>query len=145
MLRDAEELASLDVPTNAHWTFSTTSREVARAAELVPDVEPWSGICSSSTRASRVLPIAASGTCWPRSAASTKAIAAYAAGGDLERRAGFPPLHARTGYWHARTFLERGRPGDHERAAGLLAETIEITDRLGMRLLHEQATALLES
>jgi class 3 adenylate cyclase/tetratricopeptide (TPR) repeat protein len=71
-----------------------------------------------------------------------EAIDAYAAGSELERRAGFPPLHARTGYWHARTLLERDGPGDREQAAALLDETIEIAERLGMRLLHQQAKDL---
>jgi hypothetical protein len=68
-----------------------------------------------------------------------EAIDAYAKGAELERRAGFPPLHARTAYWHAETLLERGQPGDGHRAAQLLDETIEISERLGMSLQHRQA------
>jgi tetratricopeptide (TPR) repeat protein len=67
---------------------------------------------------------------------------AYSAATELERSADFPPLFARTAYWHARTLLERDAPGDNGRACRLLDEMIEITARIGMPLLHRQATAL---
>ncbi len=38
--------------------------------------------------------------------------------------------------------VERGDAGDRERAAGLLDETIEISERLGMRLVHRDASEL---
>jgi hypothetical protein len=71
-----------------------------------------------------------------------EALRAYIAAADLERPAGFPPLYARTGYWHARALLDRGSVGDRERATELLAETTEITQRFDMRLLHQQALEL---
>lgn len=64
---------------------------------------------------------------------------AYTAAAELERSAGFPPLVARTQYWHARTLLDRDAPGDRERARALLNDVIDVTDRLGMATLHRQA------
>jgi tetratricopeptide (TPR) repeat protein len=110
---------------------------------LLPHVEPWSGILlvanntSIEGAADRSL-----GHLLATVGRLDEAICAYAAAAELERRAGFPPLHARTGYWHARALLERGSPGDRQRATELLAETIEITERLGMGLLHQQAIDL---
>ena len=66
---------------------------------------------------------------------------AYAAAAELERSAGFPPLVARTQYWHARTLLDRDAPRDRERARALLDDVIDVTDRLGMALLCRQALA----
>ena len=66
----------------------------------------------------------------------------YTSAAELERSAGFPPLLARTEYWHARALLERDAPGDRERAAGLLDEAIEIASRLRMQLLCSQASEL---
>ena len=60
----------------------------------------------------------------------------------MERAAGFPPLLARTEYWHARALLDRGKPGDTVRADVLLDEVLGITSELGMNLLHEQAAEL---
>jgi tetratricopeptide (TPR) repeat protein len=70
---------------------------------------------------------------------------AYTSAAGLERRAGFPPLVARTEYWHARALIERDAPGDHERAGVLLDGVIEVTHRLGMLLLADQATHVQES
>jgi class 3 adenylate cyclase/tetratricopeptide (TPR) repeat protein len=67
----------------------------------------------------------------------------YTAAARLERSAGFPPLVARTEYWHARALLERNARHDRERARALLDEVADITARLGMSLLLEQAAGLL--
>ena len=64
---------------------------------------------------------------------------AYAAAAELERSAGFPPLVARTQYWHAQTLLDRDAPGDRERARALLDDVIDVTDPLGMALLFRHA------
>jgi len=50
---------------------------------------------------------------------------------------------ARTEYWHARALLERNARHDRERARALLDEVADITARLGMSLLLEQAAGLL--
>jgi class 3 adenylate cyclase/tetratricopeptide (TPR) repeat protein len=68
---------------------------------------------------------------------------AYRAAAELEHSANFPPLVARTQYWHARTLLERDASGDRERAAALLSGTIEIAAQLGMTLLHRRSSELL--
>jgi tetratricopeptide (TPR) repeat protein len=66
---------------------------------------------------------------------------AYTSAAELEHSAGFPPLIARTHYWHARALLERNETGDHERARDLLDGVIEVASRVGMSQLHQQATS----
>jgi class 3 adenylate cyclase/tetratricopeptide (TPR) repeat protein len=68
-----------------------------------------------------------------------EADAAYAAAAELEHTAGFPPLVARTKYWHATALIERDAPGDRRRAQQLLDDTIELTDRLQMATLRRHA------
>ena len=64
---------------------------------------------------------------------------AYTSAAELEQSANFPPLVARTHYWHAAALLERDAPSDRQRARALLERVIEITDRNGMVLLCRQA------
>jgi hypothetical protein len=73
-----------------------------------------------------------------------EADAAYTSAAELERSAGFPPLAARTEYWHAQLLLERNAPGDRDRIRALLTDVVDITDRLGMTLLHRQAASSRE-
>jgi hypothetical protein len=118
--------------------------EPDRAALLLPQVRPWAGqllvvvtgssIEGASDRAIGHL-LAALGR-------YDEADAAYSAGAAMERAAGFPPLFARTEYWHARALLDRGKPDDAVRAHALLDEVLGITNELGMQLLYEQAAAL---
>ncbi len=70
--------------------------------------------------------------------------AAYTAAADLERSAGFPPLCARTQYWHARALLERDAAGDHAHARDLLDDVVRVTADLGMKVLHRDARELLD-
>jgi hypothetical protein len=69
---------------------------------------------------------------------------AYTTAAHLEHASGFPPLEARTLYWHGRLLLERNSRGDRDRAADLLAMVTEVTEAIGMRLLNAQASYLLE-
>ena len=69
--------------------------------------------------------------------------AAYRAAAEMEHSAQFPPLVARTQYWHARMLLKRDASGDRERAGTLVNETVDITAQLDMPLLHWQASQLL--
>ncbi len=118
--------------------------DATRAASALTFVRPWSG------QVLLVLPGASIEGAGDRSVGHLLAVlgrldeadAAYSAAAQLERAAGFPPLAARTEYWHARALLERCGPGDHERADQLLADVAEITQRLGMHLLHQQAQEL---
>jgi tetratricopeptide (TPR) repeat protein len=121
--------------------------DVAAARALLPLVQPWSG----------QLLVVATGVsiegAADRSLAHILATLgrlddadeAYRAAAEMERAAGFPPLLARTQYWHARTLLERDAPGDRERAGALLDEAVAITAQLGMPLLHHQSSELLSS
>ncbi len=98
-----------------------------RAAALLPHVQPWAGqllivaaglsIDGASDRAIGHL-LATIGR-------FDEAEAAYTAAAELERTAGFPPLVARTEYWHARALLERDAPGDRDRAASLLDGVVD--------------------
>ena len=69
--------------------------------------------------------------------------AAYRAAAEMEHSAQFPPLVARTQYWHARMLLKRDASGDREHAGTLVNETVDITAQLDMPLLHWQASQLL--
>jgi class 3 adenylate cyclase/tetratricopeptide (TPR) repeat protein len=64
---------------------------------------------------------------------------AYTAAAELEHAAGFPPLEARTKYWHAAALVERDAPGDRRRAERLLDDTIDVADRLHMEALRRHA------
>jgi hypothetical protein len=64
---------------------------------------------------------------------------AYTEAANLEHSNGFPPLAARTQYWHAQTLLDRNAPGDRTRARALLDDVVGITDKLGMVVLCRQA------
>jgi hypothetical protein len=112
------------------------------AEVLLPHVQPWSGILLAVNTAIEGAADRSLGHLLALLGRLDEADAAYTAAAALERRAGFPPLYARTAYWHARALIERDGAGDRERAAGLLDETIEISDRLGMRLVHRDASEL---
>ena len=118
--------------------------EPDRAARLLPQVRPWAGqmlvvVAGSSIEGASDRAI---GHLLATLGRHDEADTAYAAGAAMERAAGFPPLLARTEYWHARALLDRGKPGDTTRAHSLLDEVLAITSELGMKLLHEQAAAL---
>jgi tetratricopeptide (TPR) repeat protein len=118
-----------------------------RAAKLLPHLEPWAGQLLVVVYVSTVE--AASDRCIGHLLATLgrydEADAAYARAAAVERSAGFLPLLARTEYWHARALYERGAPGDGQRARALLDEVVEISDRIGMRLLAKQARTWRES
>jgi class 3 adenylate cyclase/tetratricopeptide (TPR) repeat protein len=117
--------------------------DTARASALLPHVEPWAGqllvigngtsIEGASDRSIGHL-LATLGRL-------EEADAAYTSAANLEISAGFPPLLARTRYWHARLLLERDAPGDCQRAAAFLDDVVDITGRLGMQRLAAQALA----
>ncbi|MEP6665798.1 MAG: hypothetical protein ABJA81_05065 [Nocardioidaceae bacterium] len=115
--------------------------DTARASAMLPHVEPWAGqllvimfgtsIEGASDRAI--------GHLLSTIGRLDEADAAYTRAADLENSAGFPPLVARTRYWHARMLLQRDAPGDRQRALALLDNVIDITDQLGMKRLATQA------
>ncbi len=115
----------------------------ARASAMLPYVEPWAGQLLVITFGTSIE--GASDRCIGHLLATLgrldEADAAYTRATDLESSAGFPPLGARTKYWHARMLLERDASGDRQQAGVLLDEVIEITDRLGMQRLATQARA----
>ncbi|MCH8206420.1 MAG: tetratricopeptide repeat protein, partial [Chloroflexi bacterium] len=64
---------------------------------------------------------------------------------ELCTRAGFHPEHAWTACDYAETLLRRKGPGDDERAAALLDESLKIAEELGMRPLMERASRQREA
>ena len=60
----------------------------------------------------------------------------------IEERARGHALMARTRYWQARLFRERGRPGDARMADAILAAVIDDSSRLGMQGLRARAEDL---
>ena len=71
-----------------------------------------------------------------------EAEAHYIAAIELETGLRSPPLLARTRYWYGRMLLQRGRPGDAERARSLLKSAVETAEGLGMARLAAQASEL---
>jgi DNA-binding SARP family transcriptional activator/tetratricopeptide (TPR) repeat protein len=61
---------------------------------------------------------------------------------QLEEGVGSRPLLARTRYWYARLLIERGGPGDRDRAGELLTSVVSETEALGMAALNQAAAAL---
>jgi tetratricopeptide (TPR) repeat protein len=111
-----------------------------RATKLLAHVTPWAGQILVSQWGLSIEGAAdrAVGHLLSTLGRFDDADTAHAAAAELERAAGFPPLVARTQYWHARTLVDRDAPGDRERARALL-DVIDVTDRLGMALLCRQA------
>jgi hypothetical protein len=118
----------------------------ARATSLLAHVTPWAGqiLVGMSGLSIEGAADRAVGHLLATLGRFDDADTAYAAAAELERSAGFPPLVARTQYWHARTLLDRDAPGDRERARALLDDVIDETNPLGMALLHQQARSSRE-
>ncbi len=116
-----------------------------RAAMLLPHVERWSGVILALNTSIDGTADRSVGHLLATLGRHDEADASYTRAAAMERSAGFPPLLARTEYWHARALLEHDAPGDRSRAADLLDEVVEITGRLGMELLHRQAGQLAPS
>src|SRR5207247_2809285 len=58
---------------------------------------------------------------------------------------GTRPWVAYTQYEYARMLVERDTPGDHERAANLLAEAASSGQQLGMQALRQKVEAILRT
>ncbi len=71
-----------------------------------------------------------------------EALDCYARALALEEGFGATALAARTRYWWARALLERGAPGDAERARTLISECVATTSTLGMMHLESSARSL---
>ncbi|WP_412744351.1 ATP-binding protein [Krasilnikovia sp. MM14-A1004] len=61
----------------------------------------------------------------------------------LTERLAARPLSARVRAHLGYVLLSRGAPGDHTRARRLLTDSAEVADELGLRALHDEATAAL--
>jgi len=141
-LVDASWGAQLALRHAAEWCALAGDRE--RAAELARVAEPFAGqllipfsgylIESSADRARGQL-------------AATfgrldEAIERYESGLALEQSFGALALAARTRYWLARALVERGAPGDAERARTEAVASQESAYRFGMARLEERAREL---
>jgi len=113
-----------------------------RSATLLPHVEAWSGILLVVNTSIEGAADRSVGHLLSTVGRYDEADIAYIAAAELERSAGFPPLAARTEYWHARALLERHNTNDGDRATALLDKVVETTSQLEMTLLHRQALEL---
>ncbi len=120
---------------------------VAAAETLLPHITPWAGQLLVVTIGTSIEGAAdrSIGHLLTTLGLLDEADAAYQSAAQLELGARFPPLAARTHYWHARMLLERRSRSDRELAAELLNDVIGVTRELGMDLLARQAAAHLES
>ena len=118
--------------------------DVDHAAEWLPLVAPWSGQLLVVALAVTIEGAAdrSLGHLYSTLGDLDEANSAYTAAAQLEASAGFPPLVARTRYWHAKALVDLGGPRQHEDAVALLDDVQQTTAALGMRRLAEQASAL---
>ena len=93
-------------------------RHAAVAAALLPYVKQWAGQILVVARGSSLEGAGerSIGHLLATLGRLDEADNAYTAAAHLEHDAGFPPLEARTLYWHARLLLERNSRGDRTRA-----------------------------
>lgn len=120
--------------------------DTRRAAALYPLLLPYAdhSILASSAgpcwgSAARYLGLLAATLCrWPEAAGH------FAAARQAHARTGAWPWLARTQYDEARMLLARGRGGDRERAAELLAQALEAARQIGMPRLAGQVADLMD-
>jgi class 3 adenylate cyclase len=121
--------------------------DAAAARTLLPHVKPWAGqllvvTLGTSIEGSSDRSI---GHLLTTLGLLDEADAAYRSASQLELTAAFPPLAARTHYWHARMLLQRRGRDDQKQAAELLQDVMAVTRQFGMRHLGEQAASLFEA
>ena len=118
--------------------------DVDHAAEWLPLMAPWSGQLLVVALAVTIEGAAdrSLGHLHSTLGDLDKANAAYTAAAQLEASARFPPLVARTRYWHAKALVDHGGPRQREDAVALLDDVQQATTVFGMRRLAEQASAL---
>jgi tetratricopeptide (TPR) repeat protein len=121
--------------------------DTARAAQLLPEVEPYSGqmlIIALGTSiegsADRAL-----GQLYGLVGRIDDAERHFEKAWRLEDAMRFPALAARSRYWHARLLAVSQDPVRRHNAVALLQSTQEVTSRLGMARLHQQANELIWS
>ena len=118
--------------------------DVERAAQLLPEVQPYSGQLlvvtigtSMEAAADRSL-----GQLFGLLGRIEEADRHYEAAWRLEDTMGFSPLAARSRYWHGCLLAQSGRPDDRRRARRLLQAARTVSHKLGMPVLHQQASTL---
>jgi tetratricopeptide (TPR) repeat protein len=136
------------------WAFPLAIRYLAevcallsdteRAAQLLPEVEPYSGqllVVSLGTSiegaADRSL-----GQLYGALGRFEEADRHYQEAWRLEDSMGFAPLAARSRYWHASLLAQSTDSNDHNRARPLLRTAGATAGALGMTLLERQANDL---
>jgi class 3 adenylate cyclase/tetratricopeptide (TPR) repeat protein len=139
------------------WTFPLAIRylaetcallgDTARAAQLLPEVAPYSGQMLIVSLGSSIEGAA------DRSLAQLYGLVGQI--GDAERHfemawrledaMRFPALAARSRYWHARLLAQSQDHARRDQAIALLQSTQEVTSRLGMAHLHQQTNQLIRS
>jgi hypothetical protein len=143
------------VPTIPRWAHPVTLAYLAelaatlgdadRSAEVYPRLRPYAGQVVASGNAvhcpgsidRHLGQLAATVGRFGDSEAHYEAAVAL----DASLRS--PPLLARTRYWFGRMLVNRGGPGDVERAVPLLADSLATAERLGMAALAQDVRAAL--
>jgi class 3 adenylate cyclase/tetratricopeptide (TPR) repeat protein len=120
--------------------------DTRRAAELLPEVEPYSGqmlIVSLGTSiegaADRSL-----GQLYGLVGQIEDAERHFEMAWRLEDAMRFPALAARSRYWHGRLLAQSGNPDKREHGVALLQNTQEVSSQLGMAHLHQQTSNLVD-
>jgi tetratricopeptide (TPR) repeat protein len=150
------DLAAFDAlalqPRGWSWPFtlrrlaeaSALLEDTARAAALVPLIEPYAGqlfvayngqVIEGSADRARAQCLATLGRL-------DEAIACYESGLALEESFGAPALAARTRHWLARALATRGAAGDGPRARAEAEAARDAATGFGMALLAEHAEGL---
>jgi tetratricopeptide (TPR) repeat protein len=118
--------------------------DTARAAQLLPEIEPYSGQMLIVTLGTSIEGAAdrSLGQLYGLIGRIDDAERHFEKAWRLEDAMRFPALAARSRYWHARLLAQSRDPNKREKAIALLQNTQEVSSQLGMKLLHQQASKL---
>jgi class 3 adenylate cyclase/tetratricopeptide (TPR) repeat protein len=121
--------------------------DTARAAELLPEIEPYSGQMLIVTLGTSIEGAAdrSLGQLYGLVGRIDDAERHFEMAWRLEDAMRFPALAARSRYWHARLLAQSHSPDKRDQEVALLQNAQEVTLRLGMTHLHQQTTKLIES
>jgi class 3 adenylate cyclase/DNA-binding SARP family transcriptional activator/tetratricopeptide (TPR) repeat protein len=121
--------------------------DTTRAAELLPEAEPYSGQMLIATLGTSIEGAAdrSLGQLYGLLGQFDDADRHFEMAWRLEDSMRFPALAARSRYWHARLLVQAQDPNMRVKAVALLQNTQNVTSQLGMALLHQQANNLAKS
>jgi tetratricopeptide (TPR) repeat protein len=136
-------------PLSIRYLAETCARlgDAARAAELLPEIEPYSGQMLIVTLGTSIEGAAdrTLGQLYGLVGQINDAERYFEKAWRLEDAMRFPALAARSRYWHGRLLAQSQDPEKREQAVALLQDAQDVTSRLGMIYLHQQTNELIES